>query len=98
MKYQLNEDPSYSAVPVIELKPGSQGVVKCAALYGDETWLHKLDPGIRAEWDGSTEVLAGCSDHSLMLLSMLFIYPIEELQEIRELEIQYRSSKGAVSP
>ena len=100
MKYRINED---SVIPCVELEKGKEGVINRANLYGNHTVLYTTDGraifvGYPVEWTFFPLYLTDASlsdfdDDTLKEFAKLHKLPLEELEEIRELEREYRMKK-----
>lgn len=102
MKYQLNEKPTYSVVPVVELMPGEEGVINHVGIYDYGSVIHKTRPTIDGIVTVHTasgalsvvkpQLLAEFDEHDLMIFVNGYGLPLDELKEVRDLEREYRNS------
>ena len=97
MKYQINENSCQSVVPVMELKPGEEGVIKWVGVYNDGSVMHFLKHAreyatiLFDSFGVKSRKLAGYDDFDLHRLEAKSGFPFDELAELRDLEIEYRS-------
>ena len=95
-KYRISESSGNVAGPSVELVPGKEGVIKYTGMFNWATLLYNgKDPGILC---GNTARPARLSEMSMShvgILSRVHGIPLDELEEIRNLERQYRSRKPA---
>jgi hypothetical protein len=111
MKYRLNENPiGISAVPIIELIPGERGKIHHVGIYfggsGDSSGIHffKDESGYNRKISfvdiGPTNErhrtsLGSCKGAEVAEIANEHDLPLDELNEIRDLEREYRSRHAA---
>jgi len=104
----LNGNPRYCVVPILELAPGSHGIVHRVDIFPDGSYIHQ-GPGRRIvnlgagfnKNDGLEEFPRRLADHSDAMLGRLasqFSLSMAELLELRDIEREYRNHRRSAQP